>query len=130
MFSEELRAGDGIRGWVQEENGAWSALVVVTEFGFHPTGAATLPNGDIILLERRFPPLNALIRIIPAESIVAGADLQGEIIARLGNGMTLDNMEGIAVRTDETGRTLVYLVSDDNFSIFQQTLLMMFELVE
>ncbi|MBT3627577.1 MAG: esterase-like activity of phytase family protein, partial [Rhodospirillaceae bacterium] len=42
--------------------------------------------------------------------------------------LTVDNMEGIAVRRDGAGHTLVYLVSDDNFSVLQRTLLLMFEL--
>jgi hypothetical protein len=38
-------------------------------------------------------------------------------------------MEGLAVRTSKDGKTIVYVVSDDNFNApLQQTLLMMFEL--
>lgn len=37
-------------------------------------------------------------------------------------------MEGIAARLGPKGETLVYLLSDNNFSPLQQTLLMMFEL--
>jgi hypothetical protein len=37
-------------------------------------------------------------------------------------------MEGIAARRDAAGRTLIYLLSDDNYSILQRTLLLMFEL--
>ena len=41
----------------------------------------------------------------------------------------IDNMEGLSVRNDQNGKTLVYILSDNNFSgLFQQTLLMMFEL--
>ena len=39
-------------------------------------------------------------------------------------------MEGIAIRRDSAGRTLIYLLSDDNFSFMQRTLLLMFELRE
>jgi hypothetical protein len=40
-------------------------------------------------------------------------------------------MEGISARRDAAGgKTLVYLISDDNFSAVQRTLLMMFELAE
>ena len=41
---------------------------------------------------------------------------------------TVDNFEGIALR-EEQGRTFLYIVSDDNFSGSQRTLLMKFELV-
>ena len=40
---------------------------------------------------------------------------------------TVDNFEGIALR-EEQGRTFIYIVSDDNFSGSQRTLLMKFEL--
>jgi len=42
----------------------------------------------------------------------------------------LDNMEGIATRKGENGETLIYLISDDNFSSFQRTILLMFALDE
>jgi hypothetical protein len=41
---------------------------------------------------------------------------------------TVDNFEGIALR-EEQGRTFLYIVSDDNFSGAQRTLLMKFELL-
>jgi hypothetical protein len=37
-------------------------------------------------------------------------------------------MEGIAVRSGPAGETLIYLLSDDNYSALQRTLLMMFEI--
>ncbi len=43
----------------------------------------------------------------------------------------IDNMEGLSVNGGPNGETLVYIVSDDNFSPpLQQTMLMMFELRE
>ena len=43
--------------------------------------------------------------------------------------LTVDNFEGLAVR-EEAGRTFLYIVSDDNFSGSQRTLLMKFELMQ
>lgn len=43
---------------------------------------------------------------------------------------TIDNFEGIAVRRMPTGEVRLYLVSDDNFSKSQRTLLMVFDLPE
>jgi hypothetical protein len=43
----------------------------------------------------------------------AGA-LETREIARLEPPLTLDNFEGMEVRRDARGRTLVYLLSDDN----------------
>ena len=42
----------------------------------------------------------------------------------------IDNMEGLAVHRDEAGRTILTLVSDDNYSILQRTLILQFALVE
>lgn len=42
--------------------------------------------------------------------------------------LTVDNFEGLAVREEE-GRTFLYIVSDDNFSGNQRTLLMKFEVL-
>ena len=50
------------------------------------------------------------------------------MIARLAPPLTVDNMEGIAIRR-EGGRTFVYLISDDNQSKVQRTLLLKFELL-
>ena len=40
----------------------------------------------------------------------------------------MDNFEGIAARRGAAGESLIYLVSDDNFSDKQRTLLLMFAL--
>jgi hypothetical protein len=98
---------------------------------FRPTGAARLPDGDIVVLERRYTLIGgvaALLRRIASETIRPGARLDGPEIARLAPPITVDNMEGIAARRDSAGGTLIYLVSDDNFSILQRSLLLMFEL--
>jgi hypothetical protein len=50
-------------------------------------------------------------------------------VAELAPPVNVDNMEGLAVRR-QSGRVFVYLVSDDNFSGLQRTLLMKFELMD
>lgn len=98
---------------------------------FRPTGATRLPDGNILTLERRYTLIGgvaALLRIVPEASIRAGALLEGPEVARLAPPLTVDNMEGVAVRRDSAGRIFVYLISDDNFSVLQRTLLLMFEL--
>jgi hypothetical protein len=57
-----------------------------------------------------------------------GATLAGQELARLGRPAISDNFEGIAARRAADGRTLLYLVSDDNFQPLQQTLLLQFSL--
>lgn len=127
-LSEHLESNGGTVGWVQTPSGGWGRFTWKTSGGFRPTGAATLPDGRILVLERRFPPVGARLRIVPATAIIAGGTADGQEIARLEGSITVDNMEGVAVRREPDGATLIYLVSDDNFNTLQRTLLMMFEL--
>lgn len=81
---------------------------------FRPTSAATLPDGDVLVLERRYPPVAARIRRLDKASLLDGHDLSGKEVARLDLPLTLDNFEGIEVHAGSRGEVLVYLLSDDN----------------
>ena len=106
--------------------------------GYNPTGATTLPGGDVLVLERFYSFIDGSkprIRRIAEHSIEPGAVLEGDLVAELKPPLTVDNMEGITARPADSatpnGKAIVYLVSDDNFdSPEQRTLLMMFELEE
>jgi hypothetical protein len=52
----------------------------------------------------------------------------GEAVGTLAAPMAVDNLEGIAVER-VGGRTIVWLISDDNFLPFQRTLLLKFALL-
>ncbi|MBK8906779.1 MAG: esterase-like activity of phytase family protein [Rhodospirillales bacterium] len=130
MLAEQDTTDDGVLGWVRNVSGSWFQFEYLIDGGFRPTDAATLPGGDVLVVERRFPPLDVRLRRIAADTLEPGAAVSAEAVAHLGGGVTVDNMEGIAVCRDSDGRTLVYIVSDDNYSVFQRTLLLMFELVD
>lgn len=118
--------------WVSDTDG-WSVMTYATTGGFRPTGAATLPNGDVLVLERRFTlrtGVAARVRRLAAAQIMAGAHLVARDVAEFRPPLSVDNFEGIAVRPGPDGRVWVYIVSDDNFNPLQRTLLMMFELTE
>ena len=66
------------------------------------------------MLERRFPPIAARLVRLERSSLQGRGPLEPREIARLEAPMTLDNFEGVEVRQDKAGRTLVYLLSDDN----------------
>ena len=123
-------------GWVSDTEG-WSVLTYALRDGFRATGAATLPNGDVLVLERRYTlrsGVAARVRRVAANAIEPGAALEGALVAELRPPVNVDNMEGIeAIRPTagaNAGRTLVFLISDDNFNPLQRTLLMMFELTD
>jgi hypothetical protein len=107
-------------------------LQVVRRDGYDITDLAFLPGGDMLLLERWYKPLRGVgmrIRRIAGATIRPGARLDGPLLIEADLGQEIDNMEGMAVHL-ENGRTIVTLISDDNFSTFlQRTVLLEFELV-
>jgi hypothetical protein len=97
------------------------------------TDIAFLPDGDLLVLERRFVPILGLglrIRRIALAAIRPGARLDGEILIEADGGVQIDNMEALAAHRDAEGRTILTIVSDNNFSILQRTLLLRFALQE
>ncbi len=131
-LSENLVAGDARVGWLGEP-GEWRRLDYVAGQGFKPTGASLLPGGDMIVVERHFTPFTGLaVRLarVPRAAIRPGARIAGDDLARLAPPLSLDNFEGVTARRAADGRTLIYLVSDDNFSPFLRTLLFVFALEE
>tara|TARA_R100001129_G_scaffold180962_3_gene159634 strand:- start:6196 stop:7209 length:1014 start_codon:yes stop_codon:yes gene_type:complete len=100
---------------------------------YDATDGDFLPDGDLILLERRFSIAGGIgmrIRRIPGESIAAGATVDGEVLLDADFGYQIDNMEGLAVSTDADGTVRLTLISDDNHSILQRNMLLEFRLVE
>ena len=130
-ISERQRAGPrSLRGWVGVDGG-WREFSYARKGGFRPTDATLLPNGDVLVLERRFfLGRGNAIRLVRVgrRTIAPGRRIGGRVIARIEAPMTVDNFEGIAARQGTGGETLIYLISDDNFSPLQRTLLMVFSL--
>ncbi|MBL8670000.1 MAG: esterase-like activity of phytase family protein [Alphaproteobacteria bacterium] len=145
-LAEGMPAGpDRIAGWVGTPCAGcaparldWQRLAYAVDAGFKPTGATGLPagraggSGDVLVLERRFKPpvfVAARIRRLDGSRIVAGGDLQASPVAELWPPRRVDNFEGIAAWSCN-GSTHVAIVSDDNFSPLQETLLYEFVLEE
>lgn len=99
--------------------------------GFDITDLAFLPDGDMLLLERWYRTLRGVgmrIRRVPGASLKAGALLDGPTLIQADLGQEIDNMEGLAVHLED-GKTILTLISDDNFSFLQRTVMLEFELV-
>jgi hypothetical protein len=129
--SFENTQGD-YRGWIVTPSG-FDAITYMPQDGFRPTDLATLPGGDVLLLERRYrPALGVAIRIrrIAGASIRPQARLHGRELLHLAPPLAVDNFEGLAVRALPDSEALLYLISDDNFSVVQRTLLLQFRLGE
>lgn len=100
---------------------------------FDISDAALLPSGELLILERKFSLLNGVgirIRKIPLRALAPGAVVDGPSIFDADLGYEIDNMEGLDVHRNEDGDIVLTMVSDDNFSLLQRTLLLQFTLVE
>lgn len=100
---------------------------------FDISDAVLLPSGDLLLLERKFSMLEGVgirIRRIPIKSVVPDAVIDGPTIFDVDLGYEIDNMEGIDAHVTEDGEIVLTMVSDDNFSMIQRTLLLQFTLAD
>ncbi len=133
-FSERLLDKNGdLQGWLiggPTDAGAHSLKRIG---GFDLTDASPLPGGGIVVLERRFrysEGVQLRIRRIPETELKGGSLIQGETLLEANDSLNIDNMEGIAAHRSPTGEIIITLISDDNFSPLQRTLLMQFALPE
>jgi hypothetical protein len=100
---------------------------------FDISDAVILPSGDLLILERKFSLLSGVgirIRRVALASIAPGALVDGPAIFNADLGQEIDNMEGIDAHVTPEGETVLTMISDDNFSFIQRTLLLQFTLVE
>lgn len=100
---------------------------------FDVTDCAVTPRGDLLLLERRFSWTRGVamrIRRVPLTRVAPGAVLDGPELIFADMNHQIDNMEGISVHRAANGALVLTLISDDNFSIIQRTVLLQFTLGE
>lgn len=98
--------------------------------GYRITDAALLPDGRLLFLNRRFAWLEGFSAKIGVGRLPrAGEALSGAELAHLQAPTAVDNMEALSV-TQEGGRTIVWIASDDNFNPLQRTLLLKFALTD
>ncbi len=136
VFGESRIGSEDIRGALEAYPGNGQPqtrlLSVVPHDPFSVTGAANAPDGGIFLLERRYSLIGGVgmaLRHVAVSEVHEGARLDGKMLANLSfQDANIDNMEGIAVRRGPKGETLLYMISDNNFSPLQRTLLLKFEL--
>jgi hypothetical protein len=100
---------------------------------FDISDAASLPNGNLLVLERKFSwtsGLSVRIRRIAIGEVRPNAVVDGSVVFEADLGYELDNMEGLSVHRAASGDIVLTMVSDDNFSFLQRTLLLQFTLAE
>lgn len=135
LLAEGARRPDGTIRALLTRAGETVEIGVQPLPGYSPTDAIALDGHRILVLHRRFSGFGgwsaALTRVdlAPALAGNAAAPLPQRLLARFEAPLTFDNMEGLALRR-HGGRTFLYMISDDNLSRVQRTLLMKFELSE
>lgn len=100
---------------------------------FSATDAALSDDGMVYLLERRYDMLRGpamRIRRFPLSEIAPGARIRGEVLVEANRSAAIDNMEAIALHRNAAGELILTLLSDDNFSPLQRTLLLRFAVVQ
>lgn len=107
------------------------AFAIRREGDYDITDGAFLPDGDLLILERKFSFTEGFamrLRRIATDSIRPGKTVDGTVLLEADMRHQIDNMEGLAVRAGENGETLIAIVSDDNHNLLQRTLLFLFAL--
>jgi hypothetical protein len=100
---------------------------------FDVVDCARTPNSDLLILERHFSWRRGVamrLRRVALSEIVPGAVIEGTLLISADMGFQIDNMEGLSVHRAANGDTVLTLVSDDNFSIIQRTILLQFTLLD
>jgi hypothetical protein len=102
--------------------------------GYAVTDLAFLPDGDLVVLERRYvAPISLSMRMrrIAQSAIAEGALLDGEVLLEASFPTEqIDNMEAVSAHRAADGSTVLTLMSDDNFNERQRTILLQFGLAD
>ena len=96
---------------------------------FAATDMALADDGLVYLLERRFDWLRGVamrIRRFALADVKPGATLSGEVLIEANRLASIDNMEALALHRNAAGELILTLMSDDNFSPLQRTIMLRF----
>jgi hypothetical protein len=118
-------------GWLWVD-GMPQAFHLVNADGYDITDVAALPNGGVLVLERRFrvpEGVKTRLRLVAGDELRPGALVRGENLLDVSMNQEIDNMEGLAVHTGAAGAIIVTMISDDNFNHgLQRTVMLQFAL--
>lgn len=147
VFSENEEISDGVTQALLFTGDPTDPNAAVMRFGYRPpkgysvTDATLLPDGRLIILNRRFTLLegvSARITVADPADIGPNAVLEGRLIAGIDPPLNVDNMEAIAVTREGIGSgsasganaedIMIWIASDNNFNTVQRSLLMKFRL--
>lgn len=129
-FGERLQDEDENRlGWIWAQESV--EPVRLTDIGdFDISDVASLEDGSIIVLERRFRWMEGMqirLRLVKAADLASSKPMQGDVLLEADLASEIDNMEGLGVSREPDGTLVLTMISDDNFNRFlQRTILLQF----
>jgi len=129
----ETAAEGEFPGWLIDGD-AVTRFTLVRDGWFAPTDMAMGPQGAwVYLLERRFTLIGGFamrLRRFPLDALREGARIEATPLTEITGPPLAENYEGLATARDAAGRTLLYIISDDNFRLAQRTLLLQMRVEE
>ena len=129
LLSENLiHPDDKIAGYLLSDN-KLKKVYVKKNGSFKPTDMSSLPDGNILLLERSFSPVrgvSARISAIKYEDLKPNSVILPFTLDTLKLPMVVDNFEGISFLKLNDGGYYIFILSDDNFNFLQKTILYQF----
>lgn len=132
ISEKSLDPNGNIMGFVSSPNGTSYEFSLTRRDGFDVTDLAFLPDGDLVVLERRFNVVDGVamrLRVVDDAALQPKATVDGEIMLEADMRFQIDNMEALTVTVDADGVPRLTLASDDNHSLLQRNLLLEFRLV-
>lgn len=120
---------DFLRGWLIDDDRNFKGFKYPRSGSFRPSDATFVEGDGIYVLERKYSgrqgPAMRIVRLNDATPSAANI-MQLTELAVAGRPLRLDNMEGLAGYVRDDGATVLYVISDNNFSDSQRTLLLQF----
>lgn len=134
-MAENARSADGaLVAQLIAADGRTRTIRIDPVDGCSPTDAVAFDASHLLVLHRQYNGAQsaAAITIVDLTPVLAGGSAApARLLARWGrgDGWPIDNMEGLALVRRPGRLPLLYLVSDDNFSMARRTLLLQLEMI-
>ena len=106
---------------------------VIMPAGWRPTELTAMPDGTLLLLERKVTPRGFLsaIAVIDPLAIRPGATVRPRTVATITEPAIRDNYEGMTITRERDGALILWVISDSNAMVWlQRTLLLKFRIVQ
>lgn len=128
IAERNVNGGIGIPGWVVG-NGSYKSFFYNSDSGYDVTDMSFVGERHLLVLERKidfFCILCSRIRMFEFDESLPGFLKGGEVLMEGGWFSGLDNMEALSVFDIDGCKYGISIISDNNFSFFQKTVLFNF----